>query len=354
MASIEQRETKLGKITYRAKVRIKGHPEQNASFDKISDARKWAAKIESSINEGRYCSESRKHTLAETIDKYCEKILPTKKKSSDQLAQLNWWKGSIGNLMLCDVLPAVVSKYRDILIENKNKKGFHRSLSTVNRYLSALSHVFTIAVKEWQWVDYNPVLRISRQKEPRGRTRFLSDYERKRLLDACHQSSNKYIETIVILCLSTGARKMEIVGLKWEDVDLKRGIITLHNTKNGEVRVLPLVGNAYIKVQELYASRSLYDHPSEFIFPSTNFNQPLDIRQPWEKALKEAGIEDFKFHDLRHSAASYLAMNGASMAEIAEILGHKTLQMVKRYSHLSEAHTSDVVRRMNDKIFGDK
>ena len=81
--------------------------------------------------------------------------------------------------------------------------------------------------------------------------------------------------------------------------------------------------------------------------------QPIDIRTAWENALLKARIENFRFHDLRHSAASYLAMNGASLAEIADVLGHKTLQMVKRYAHLSETHTSSVVKKMNDKIFGD-
>jgi integrase len=78
----------------------------------------------------------------------------------------------------------------------------------------------------------------------------------------------------------------------------------------------------------------------------------VDLRKPWETALARAEIADFHFHDLRHSAASYLAMNGASLAEIADTLGHKTLQMVKRYSHLSEAHTAAVVSRMNERIFG--
>jgi len=78
----------------------------------------------------------------------------------------------------------------------------------------------------------------------------------------------------------------------------------------------------------------------------------MSLRAPWLAALKKAGVADFRFHDLRHSAASYLAMNGASLAEIAEVLGHKTLQMVRRYAHLSEAHTAGVVSRMNAKIFG--
>lgn len=185
-------------------------------------------------------------------------------------------------------------------------------------------------------------------REPRGRVRFLSDDERERLLKACKASDSKYLYLIVVLALSTGGRRMEVIGLKWSDVDFNRGIITLHETKNGERRVLPLAGHALALMKEHAKVRQLN---CEYVFPSHNFKNPIDIRTPWETALKRADIEDFRFHDLRHSAASYLAMNGASLAEIAEILGHKTLQMVKRYAHLSEAHTSKVVAAMNQKIF---
>ncbi len=91
---------------------------------------------------------------------------------------------------------------------------------------------------------------------------------------------------------------------------------------------------------------------SDLVFPGKDLKAPVDIRTPWENALKHAGIIDFRFHDLRHSCASYLAMNGASLAEIAEILGHKTFQTVKRHAHLSDSHISKVVASMNDKIFG--
>jgi integrase len=88
------------------------------------------------------------------------------------------------------------------------------------------------------------------------------------------------------------------------------------------------------------------------VFPGRIPGEPVNIENHWQKALKTAGIENFRFHDLRHSAASYLAMNGATLPEIAGVLGHKSLQMVGRYAHLSEAHTANVVERMNAKIFG--
>ena len=112
---------------------------------------------------------------------------------------------------------------------------------------------------------------------------------------------------------------------------------------------MPLTGIALELMQQHAMERN---HDSVFVFPSRNGRKPADIRTSWEEAVERAEIEDFHFHDLRHSAASYLAMNGATPSEIAEILGHKTLDMVKRYAHLSEAHTAGVVARMNEKIFG--
>ena len=141
---------------------------------------------------------------------------------------------------------------------------------------------------------------------------------------------------------------MELLNLTWHDVDLKRGTITIHETKNGERRTLPLTGIALELLRQ-----QIRRIDTSFVFPSPDGKKPLDIRSAWDTALRRAEIPDFRFHDLRHSAASYLAMNGASLMEIAEILGHKTLAMVKRYAHLSESHTRSVVARMNQAVFGE-
>ena len=211
-------------------------------------------------------------------------------------------------------------------------------------------------MNEWGWLDTSPTLKVSKPKEPRGRTRFLMEEceidgvgERTRLLSACKKSDNPYLYTVVVLALSTGMRRGEIMGLRWGDVDLNAGRITLKQTKNGEIRVIPLASHAKELVTHHARIRAI---DTDLLFPSkTVRHKPQELDASWRAALKAARIDDFKFHDLRHSAASYLAMNGATLAEIAEVLGHKTLQMVKRYAHLSEGHTARVVARMNDKIF---
>jgi integrase len=352
MANIEKRVSQDGKLTYRVKVRLKGFPTQNATFERLTDARKWAQNTESAIREGRHfkTTEAKRRTLNEMLDRYIKDIIPTKPKTKNRIIHLNWWKNELGQYSLAEISPAMIAEKRDKLSSGITKRNVKRSPSTVVRYLSSLSHAFTIAMKEWGWIDDSPMRKVTKPKEPRGRVRFLSDEERSRLLAECKKSESDYLYIAVVLALSTGGRKMEIMSLNWtKDVDLNRGIITLHETKNGERRILPIAGHAL----ELMKEHAKVRHVNcDLVFPSKNLKAPIDLRTPFENALKRAEINDFKWHDLRHSCASYLAMSGASLAEIAEILGHKTLQMVKRYAHLSEAHTSKVVARMNEQIFG--
>lgn len=358
MANIEKRTTKDGETSYRVKVRIKGFPVQSATFERKTDASKWAAATESAIRENRHfkTSEAKRHTLAEMIDKYARDVLTTKPKNArDQLRQLNWWKAEIGSYALADVTPSLIAGCRDKLTGGITIQGNPRTPATVNRYMAALSIAFTTAMKEWGWIEDTPMRKVTKGKESRGRVRFLSDDERTRLLKACKESPNAYLYPVVVLALSTGMRSSEIKGLTWDVVDLNQGYAILHETKNGERRRVAITGHALEQLKVLSKVRRI---DSKLLFPSkeTAPQKPqkgMDLRAPWLAALKVAEIDaaDFKFHDLRHSAASYLAMNGASLAEIAEVLGHKTLQMVKRYAHLSEGHTARVVASMNERIF---
>ncbi|MBX3708210.1 MAG: site-specific integrase [Gammaproteobacteria bacterium] len=352
MASIEKRKTKDGKTIYRAKIRLKGFPEQNASFERLTDAKRWVQQTESAIREGRHfkTTEAKRRTLGEMIDRYIKDILPSKPKNQkNRSLHLNWWKSELGKYTLADITPPIICEHRDKLAKVTTTRGTLRSPSTVVRYMAALSHAFTVAVNEWQWLDNSPMRKVTKPQEPRGRVRFLSDEERIRLLTACKESDSPYLYITVVLALSTGGRRMEILGLHWQDIDLTRGIITLHETKNGQRRALALTGHA-LELMKTHAKIRRVN--CDLVFPGKNQKKPVDVRTPWENALKRAEITDFKWHDLRHSCASYLAMNGASLAEIAEILGHKTLQMVKRYAHLSDSHVSKVVASMNSKIFG--
>jgi integrase len=347
MATIRERTNSKGETLYHVQVRLKGYPTQTATFRRLTDAKRWTQRVESDMREGRHFpgTAAKKHTVTDLIDRYRKTILPHKRYSTtrNQVKQLDWWQQRIGHLRLSDVTPAILSEVRDELLQK-------RLPATVTRYMAVLSHAFTIATKEWQWVEDSPFRRVSTPKEPRGRVRFLNDEERVRLLDACKASSSPHLHLIVLTALSTGARKGEILNLRWPDIDLNQGRITIHDTKNNERRSVPLAGPA-LDLMRRYAKVRRID--TGLVFPSSKGNTPVEIKRAWYTALRQAGIADFKFHDLRHSAASYLAMNGASLAEIAEVLGHRTLSMVKRYAHLSEQHTAGVVARMNAAIFGE-
>jgi integrase len=169
-------------------------------------------------------------------------------------------------------------------------------------------------------------------------------------LIACKESHNPDLYLTVILAMSTGGRQSEIWGLNWKCVDLKNGFITFEETKNDEPRSVPLTGHAL----ELMLERSKVPRvDTDLVFPSrVDRHKHFDFRRPFQMALKAAQIEDFRWHDLRHCAASYLVMAGVDMRTVAEILGHKTIQMTQRYAHLSPEHLKDAVAKMNHKIFG--
>ncbi len=349
MATIVKRDTKDG-IAYQAKVRLKGYPPQSACFQRLTDAKKWAQDVESAIRDGRHfkTAESKRHTVADLIDRYIRDVLPTKPKQQyKQTQQLTWWKLKLGHHLLSDLSPALISECRDELLRTPTNRGGNMSPASVVRYLAALSHALSVAVNEWQWLDDSPARKVKKPKEPRGRVRFLSDDERERLLKACLESSNKSLYAVVVLALSSGMRRGEILNIKWKDIDLSQGFLILHETKNGERRRVPVSGHALDTLKEYSKVRQLH---TELVFPGKT-GKPAEIRKPWLLALKQADIEDFRFHDLRHSCASYLAMGGASMVEISEVLGHRTLQMAKRYSHLSDSHVSNVVASMNERLF---
>ncbi len=223
-------------------------------------------------------------------------------------------------------------------------KGYKpRSTSTANRYLAALTHVYTIAVKEWGWCNENIALKIRRSKEGKARDRFLEKEEISRLLSACKKSKSPYLHPIVLIALTTCARKGEILSLNWNDIEFNRKKMTFRDTKNGETRSIALsdpVINCLLKEK---AKRIM---PSKYVFPSLDGAKPADFMTSWKKVVKTIGL-NICFHTLRHTGASHLAMNGATPLEIAAILGHKTLAMVKRYSHLSTSSTAQALNKMN-------
>jgi len=397
MASIQRIVSPLtGEVAYRAQVRVKGRPSESATFPKKEEAKAWASSIESAIREGKHFphAAAKRTSFDALAEDYTKTVLPEfdETQRAARSLHLEWWAKQLGGKSMAEITADVISKARDacatetftkspripnavcqqvrelaeagkshreivtatghtlvtvrrVLASNAEPKEYKRTGATVNRYIATLSHVLTFAMKERRLIDRNPVGDITRKKEPRGRTRFLSDDERVALLGACARSEWPALQALVLLAISTGARRGELLSLRWADVDMRAGRALVRETKNDEQRTLPLAGRALEALRTLKLQNSAR---SAYVFPAmTGRDEPFEYFDAhWYTAMEAAGLKDFHFHDLRHTTASMLAAQGCSLLEIADVLGHKTLAMVKRYSHLVVDHKVKVIERM--------
>lgn len=358
MATFEKRILRDGTAQYRVKIRVKGFPSVSGSFERLTDAKRWAQKVEVEMRDRKYSQpfDQRIFTLTQAFEKYSTHLKYENPRRLKEICLiLSWWNAQIGGMQVSELNKSKLLECRQALLTEdigKPHKPRYRGNATVNRYVSVLNTVMNYVSGQLEWIDENPIRNIKNLTESKGRNRYLNDEERKSLLSACRRSSNPYLYPIVVLAISCGARKSEISTIKWESVDLDKGIIVLNKTKNKETRILHLHGEAYEEIKALYNKRDISD---KFVFSSkTNHNKSAEFKTSWYTALKRANLSNFKFHDLRHTAASYLAMNGANTKDIAQILGHKSLEMTNRYAHLCDSHTSVVIESMNERIFGRK
>lgn len=352
MGTIREYKKEDGSITFHAEIRLRGYPPQRESFRTKSRAKQWIQDTESALRDGRHfqTSESKRHTVGDLIDRFINQwLIKFPERIKKQSALLSWWKERIGHLNLSDLRPSIIAEARDALLSEQTSRGKLRNPSTVNRYLAAFSKALTVAVREWEWLEDSPMKKVSKPKEGRARDRFLSHDEKDRLLRACKASSNPHLFTVVSLAIFTGMRFSEIVTLSWNDIDFVNKIITLQKTKNGEKRYIPITTS----IEELLSN--LRDRQGLLFksFRPDNKKGVINIRKAFEKALVESQLrEGVRFHDLRHTAASYLAMNGATQGELMEILGHKSPSQTKRYSHYNQKHIARLMERTSNALGG--
>lgn len=342
---------KDGTLAYYAEVRRKRAKTLRKKCKTLTEAKNWVRSTESAILEGRIPQETkaRKYTVADLIEQYKTIHLskyPERIKS--QIHHLNWWAKHFGQKLLIDITPSLLAQAKDLLLKEPTTRKSLRSGSTVNRYLSTLSKAFSLASKEWEWILDNPFKRVSKLPESKGRTRFLSKEELQQLLQACKAHKNPNLYGMVLLAASLGMRFGEIAGLKWKNIDFENRLITLETTKNGDVRVLPLPDQVfgYLKSK---ASTDL----EEYVFPSKDPSKRYPysmIRKAFQSVLNQLGFSDVVFHSLRHTAASHLAMSGASQGELMEILGHRSPVMTRRYAHFNKAHLAKLLQRTNNHL----
>jgi integrase len=340
-------------------IRKKGQ-HLSRTFRTKSDAKRWADKTEAEMERGQagLIPEGHRKTLNQAIDRYFAEVLPSKAPGTINAftGQLDYWKAQLGTLKLSDLSPVQISRCRDELavanIAAAGKPERYRKPASVNRYLEALGSVLTTTVKQWHWLPASPMQAVAKLKLPRGRTRFLADAERDRLLKACRESKSPELYLAVMIAITTGARKGNIMQLHWEWIDWEHAVANIPKTKNGDPLQMPLVP----EVMQLLKDRREAGGAVKLqglVFPSeVSDRNPVLIEAAWRAAKKRAGIEDFRFHDLRHTAASYLAQNGLSLPQIGHVLGHKSVASTARYAHLVHDDTHALLRETMGRRLG--
>ena len=344
MASIYKR----GPYQWQALIRRKGFETQARVFNTKAEAESWANVTESEMIRGVFISrkESENTTLSEALDRYEQEVSLKKKGYSKEKDKIDHWrKSSLGALFLATIRSSDLSKWRDDRLKRS-------SPATVNRLLNLLSHVFTVAIQDWGMGGLvNPVPSVGRPKNPLPRERRLLPGELDRILAATGSPS---IGDVIRFAIETGMRRGEISHTKWEHVDLKKKVLLVPETKTGEPRRIPLSTEAI---------RVLSNLPRRLDGMVWSYDEKgLGITRVFQEAVKRARtayeqesadkkekpdpafLVNLTFHDLRHEATSRFFEGGRfNVMEVAAITGHKTLQMLKRYTHL---RAEDLAERM--------
>jgi integrase len=220
----------------------------------------------------------------------------------------------------------------EMIARYEARRSAEVSAFTVCNELGCLRHVLNLG-KRWGDLDTVPVITLP--KKPKGRERFLSRDEITRLLEACDASANPYLGAMVRIAINTGMRRGELLTLRWEQVNLSTSTITLYRTKSGEPRAVPINAAVYDALVALVPAQARRQGP---VFPREDGGTWRDVRRPFLAALESAGIDGFRWHDLRHTCASWLVMQGRTLRDVQEMLGHGDLRMSMKYAHLSAAH----------------
>ncbi|MDD5269766.1 MAG: site-specific integrase [Candidatus Omnitrophica bacterium] len=287
------------------------------------------AKTKAQIVENKYLDIKKEHKVKfeELATSYLELYAKVNKKSwHSDTGRIGALSKHFAGKYLNEITPMAIERY-------KAARTKEVSRATVNRDLACLKCMFTNAIK-WGKASENPVKKVKLFKENNKRLRYLEKEEITKLLSNCPE----HLKPIVILALNTGMRKGEILDLKWQDLDMQRGIIYLLDTKNSDKREIPLNEQAMVALVKI---KKHSDSP--YVFCNKEGEPYGDIKKSFFTACTKSGIINFRFHDLRHTFASHLAMAGVDLNTIRELLGHKSLEMTLRYSHLSPDHKKRAV-----------
>ena len=336
MATIQKISNKKG-TSYRVLIRQNNLPKISKTFTTKREAKQFAV-----FYEFDHYSMLNKHqininlTLNELVEDYLKnEYIGTR--PQQQRSRLNHWTQLIGKMQVTEITKENIKLGLARLPNNLSN-------TTINKYKKVASVVFNYGIREYSLTE-NPTRQIRSLPEKKGRTRYLSDNERKRLFKACRGSKWNKLYLLVLMAITTGARRGELTNLQWSNIDLKRKTAHVLTSKNGEEKILPLTDDVIFELQKFNL-----DYYSLIFCSEIKSNKPYDFFKQWNSVRDEAELIDFRFHDLRHTTASYLAQNGATLIEIADVLGHKQIEVTKRYAHLCIEHKSSLINRVMGSI----
>lgn len=302
-------------------------------------------KVNNDITEGRWfdTAEERKRTFRELLDRYLKEHSIPRKAPKSHMRDLGASRNLLpffGDLLMADISPKKIAEYKGKRRVNGAKPA------TINKELGLLRHAFNLAIKEWEWCRDNPMQRVSMEPVHNQIDRWLMADEEERLLAA----SPDWLREILIFALNTGMRKGEILSLEWRDVDFARSVLVVMKSKNRERRTLPLNSRIYGLLMEKQLKRVA---GSDIVFSTSRGTRILarNLSRAFYVARKRAGINDFRFHDLRHTFATRLVQAGVDIYKVQRLLGHKTPAMTQRYAHHSPESLRDGVVTL-DKVNG--
>lgn len=328
--------------TWKAMVRRQGWPQAIKTFRLKRDAEDWARGVEDEMTRGVYSRRTTLNclTLGQALDRYLLEVTPSKRQGSQvrDHSRAKPLRKALGDYALGALTPDLIGEYRNTRLKTIDpRSGRPYSTSTVRLELALLSHLFNTAIREWGLgLISNPVQAVRKPAQSPGRTRRLTGDEEARLLTACDRHSNPMFGWIVRLALATAMRHGEIVTLTADQVDLDRRVVHLTRTKNGSSRTVPLSTAAVAMLRDALACPLRKD--SALVFPGETGRdgqrRPYVINRTWQAALRATGIKELRFHDLRHEAVSRLVEHGLTDQEVSAISGHRSMQMLKHYTHL--------------------
>lgn len=353
MATYKEIIGKKGK-KYQVTVRIKGFQTIYKTFSTKTDARHWAEDVETQMRKGNYSKINKKENIkaivlvSELIDDFKSNRAKKYSHPEKYVVIYEWWKSKIGHMNVVDIDSGTLTQCQNILSKEAPTKPYkehkYKSDSTIRKYMFALSAVLKYAVRLGIIVR-NPMSDVEKPSKPKGVVRFLNEEEKQILTDSCKKHSIDLF-VFVVLAMFSGGRYNELRHLQVKEIDTKNSMIQFLETKNGESRGVPIDPKVMDMLLNYIKQKGV---KKGYIFLNKR-NNLIDFKAQYEKVVENSGIQNLRFHDLRHTYATWLAKNGAELLEIATLMGHKSLNQVRIYAHLTHKHTSQIVSRMTSNM----